>query len=75
MPVRFAGLNARKENIPALVKTLGLGSRTLGSFVKLTENDVSEIYKLAIKGVIIDFFYCYSEQIIELTILKYHNVP
>jgi len=48
MPVRFAGLNAKKEDIPALVKTLGLGSRTLGNFVKLTEQDVLEIYKLAV---------------------------
>jgi len=48
MPVRFAGLDAKKEDIPTLVKTLGLGSRTLGSFVKLTEKDVEEIYKLAI---------------------------
>ena len=48
MPVRFAELNAKGEDIPKLVKTLGLGSRTLGSFVKLTENDVTEIYKLAV---------------------------
>jgi len=48
MPVRFAGLNAKKEDIPALVETLGLGSRTLGNFVKLTEQDVLEIYKLAV---------------------------
>ena len=48
MPVRFSGLKASKEDIPALVKTLGLGSRTLGSFVKLTEKDVTEIYGLAI---------------------------
>ena len=48
MPVRFAELNAKGKDIPVLVKTLGLGSRTLGSFVKLTEKDVTEIYKLAI---------------------------
>jgi len=48
MPVRFAGLNAKKEDIPVLVKTLGLGSRTLGSFVKLTEKDVTEIYETAV---------------------------
>lgn len=48
MPVRFAGLNAKEKDIPVLVKTLGLGNRTLGSFVKLTEEDVTEIYKLAI---------------------------
>ena len=48
MPVRFAELNAKGKDIPVLVKTLGLGSRTLGGFVKLTEEDVTEIYKLAI---------------------------
>jgi len=48
MPVRFDELDAKKEDIPTLVKTLGLGSRTLGNFVKLTEKDVTEIYKLAI---------------------------
>jgi len=48
MPVRFADMDAKKEDIPTLVKTLGLGSRTLGSFVKLTEKDVSKIYELAI---------------------------
>ncbi|MDP4240483.1 MAG: iron-containing alcohol dehydrogenase [Bacteroidota bacterium] len=48
MPVRFAELNAKAEDIPALVKTLGLGNQTLGSFVKLTEKDVTAIYKLAI---------------------------
>jgi len=48
MPVRFNEMKAKKEDIPVLVKTLGLGSRTLGSFVKLTENDVKKIYELAI---------------------------
>ena len=48
MPVRFTELGAKEEDIPTLVKTLGLGNRTLGSFVKLTEKDVTEIYKLAI---------------------------
>ena len=48
MPVRFAELDARRDDIPTLVKTLGLGGRTLGSFVKLTEKDVTEIYKLAV---------------------------
>ncbi|MDD4967995.1 MAG: iron-containing alcohol dehydrogenase [Paludibacter sp.] len=48
MPVRFAEMDAKKEDIPTLVKTLGLGSRTLGSFVKLTEKNVEEIYQLAI---------------------------
>lgn len=48
MPVRFAGLGAKAEDIPTLVKTLGLGERTLGSFVKLTAEDVTKIYELAV---------------------------
>ena len=35
-------------DIPTLVKTLGLGANTLGSFVKLTEEDVKKIYELAV---------------------------
>lgn len=48
MPVTFSQLGAKAENIDVLVKTLGLGERTLGSFVKLTENDVKKIYELAV---------------------------
>jgi alcohol dehydrogenase YqhD (iron-dependent ADH family) len=48
MPVRFGELGAKKEDIPTLVKTLGLGNRTLGSFVKLNEEDVRKIYELAV---------------------------
>lgn len=48
MPVRFAGLGAKAEDISVLVKTLGLGERTLGMFVKLTEEDVAKIYELAV---------------------------
>jgi alcohol dehydrogenase YqhD (iron-dependent ADH family) len=48
MPVSFSGMDARQEDIPTLVKTLGLGSRTLGGFVKLTEKDVTKIYQLAV---------------------------
>jgi len=31
-----------------LVKTLGLGENTIGSFVKLTEEDCRKIYELAV---------------------------
>ena len=48
MPVRFEELDAKEKDIQMLVKTLGLGNRTLGSFVKLTEKDVTEIYRLAV---------------------------
>jgi len=48
MPVRFSELGAKAEDITVLVKTMGLGKNTLGSFVKLTEEDVRKIYELAV---------------------------
>lgn len=48
MPIRFSQLGAKAEDIPVLLKTLGLGKRSLGSFVKLTEEDVRKIYELAV---------------------------
>ncbi len=48
MPIRFAELGAKAEDIPFMVKTLGLGENTMGSFVKLTEEDVKKIYELAV---------------------------
>lgn len=48
MPIRFAQLGAKAEDIPTLVKTLGLGENTLGSFVKLTSDDCRKIYELAV---------------------------
>ncbi len=48
MPIRFSELGAKAEDIPTLVKTLGLGANTLGSFVKLTEEDAKKIYELAV---------------------------
>ncbi len=48
MPIRFSELGAKAEDIPVLVKKLGLGSNTLGSFVKLTEEDATKIYELAV---------------------------
>jgi hypothetical protein len=48
MPVTFSQLGAKADDIDVLLKTLGLDERTLGSFVKLTENDVKKIYELAV---------------------------
>jgi hypothetical protein len=48
MPVRFAELGAKAEDIPLLVKTAELGDKTMGSFVKLTEEDIRKIYELAV---------------------------
>jgi alcohol dehydrogenase YqhD (iron-dependent ADH family) len=48
MPIRFSQLGAKAEDIPFLVNTLGLGKKTMGSFVKLNEEDVRKIYELAV---------------------------
>jgi len=48
MPIRFSELGAKAEDIPTLAKTMGLGTGTLGSFVKLTTEDVTKIYELAV---------------------------
>lgn len=48
MPVRFSELGAKVDDIYLLAKTMGLGAGTIGSFVKLTEEDVKKIYELAV---------------------------
>ena len=49
MPATFAEIGARKEDIPALVEKIGLGKNgTLGNFVKLTNEDITKIYELAL---------------------------
>ncbi|GAB1417071.1 iron-containing alcohol dehydrogenase [Paludibacter sp.] len=48
MPIRFDEIGAKAEDIPLLVEKLGLGEAKLGSFVKLTEEDVRKIYELAV---------------------------
>ena len=49
MPTTFAEIGAKEEDIPYMVKTIGLKEhRTLGSFVKLKEKDIAEIYRLAL---------------------------
>lgn len=47
MPVRFSQLGAKADDIPVLVKNLGLGEKTLGFFVPLNSEDVRKIYELA----------------------------
>ncbi len=49
MPTTFAEIGAKAEDIPFMVKNIGLqGTRRLGSFVKLTEKDIANIYELAL---------------------------
>ncbi len=53
MPINFADLGAKEEDIPTLVKKFGLpeGSTT-GGFVKLSAEDITQIYKLAVDASI-----------------------
>ena len=49
MPINFEQLGAKEEDIPYMVETIGLGDQgTMGSFVKLSNEDVGKIYHLAI---------------------------
>ncbi|HOG05435.1 MAG: iron-containing alcohol dehydrogenase [Paludibacter sp.] len=48
MPTRLSDLGAKVEDIPVLIDKLHLGDRTLGSFVKLTREDIRKIYELAV---------------------------
>jgi len=47
MPINFEELGAKEEDIPMLVKNLGIGSGKRSGFVELDANDVTEIYKIA----------------------------
>jgi len=47
MPLNFAELGARREDIPTLVKSLNLNGNTLGNFKPLAEADVINILTLA----------------------------
>ena len=48
LPLTFAELGAKEEDIPLLVKTLNLNGNTLGGFQPLTEDDVAAIYRLCL---------------------------
>ncbi len=50
MPINFAELGAKEEDIPLLVEKTGVGSGRTGGFVHLSSDDVAEIYKLAVKA-------------------------
>lgn len=47
MPINFAELGAREEDIPTLVSKFGIGDGKTGGFMQLDAHDVTEIYKLA----------------------------
>ena len=53
MPINFAELGAKEEDIPTLVKKFGLPEGgTTGGFVKLTSDDIAQIYKIAARATI-----------------------
>ena len=48
LPLTFAELGAKEEDIPMLVKTLNLSGNTLGGFQPLSEDDVTAIFRLCL---------------------------
>ena len=50
MPINFAELGAREEDIPALVEKFGIGDGKTGGFVHLSVGDITEIYRIAARA-------------------------
>jgi alcohol dehydrogenase YqhD (iron-dependent ADH family) len=48
MPVTFAELGAKEQDIPLMANKITYGSKGIGGFTKLTASDVVNIYKLAL---------------------------
>lgn len=48
MPLTFAELGAKEEDIPKLVETFGIGDGRTGGFVKLSASDIEQIYRIAV---------------------------
>jgi alcohol dehydrogenase YqhD (iron-dependent ADH family) len=48
MPVTFAELGAKEQDIPLMANKITYGSKGIGGFTKLTVSDVINIYKLAL---------------------------
>ncbi len=49
LPINFAQLGAREEDIPVMTEKMGIHDRT-GGFVRLSAEDVSKIYRIAAKA-------------------------
>lgn len=47
MPLNFEQLGAKEEDIPLLVKNLGLGDGLTGGMVQLNSEDIAAIYRIA----------------------------
>ncbi len=52
MPINFAELGAKDEDIPKLVETLGVGDGVRAGFMELRAADVTNILKLAVDATI-----------------------
>ncbi|MBQ8556090.1 MAG: iron-containing alcohol dehydrogenase [Clostridia bacterium] len=52
LPINFAELGAKVEDIPTLVEKLGLGDGKTGGFVQLSSEDVATIYHIAAKAAL-----------------------
>lgn len=52
MPINFAELGAKEEDIPVLVEKFGLGDGKTGGFVSLSSEDIANIYRIAVKATI-----------------------
>ena len=50
MPINFAELGAREEDIPALVEKFGIGRKRTGGFVARSAEDIAEIYRIAARA-------------------------
>lgn len=47
MPINFAELGAKEEDIPRLVEKFGIGDGKTGGFAALSAKDIAEIYRIA----------------------------
>ena len=52
MPINFAELGAREEDIPVLIEKLGIGDGERWGYKKLNAKDVEEIYRTAAKATL-----------------------
>ena len=50
MPINFAELGAKSEDIPVPVEKLGLGDKKTRGFVSLSSDDVAEIFRIAVNA-------------------------
>ena len=52
MPINFAELGAREEDIPLLVEKHGIGDGLTWGFVRLSAKDIAEIYTIAARATL-----------------------